>query len=374
LAVTVRETEVLVIGLGAMGSAALYYLARQGVAPVGLDQYRIGHPFGSSHGNSRAIRIFYHDPLYVQLVKFALPLWKELESLSGEQLLMLNGSIIFAKKDNPRFNHNVSVIEAQKVPYRILTPAQVADCFPALHLPPSYVACHTTGSGFVNAGRSVQVHTVQAQRFGATVHPQVQVYHVDLSGEQPVVDTSSGRYRCQRLVITPGPWAANLLADLSLPLRVTRQQKFYFKPSDPSRYRPEHLPVFADYETLHYGFPFEGAGVKVADDNDGDITTIETINRSLDLALLNRLKKWLETIMPGINATFVDGATCMYTTTTDRDFLIGPHPKNPNVLVGAGFSGHGFKFAPLVGHILAQLAIQGQTDYPIEKFRLDRFN
>ena len=197
---------------------------------------------------------------------------------------------------------------------------------------------------------------------------------LDLRQEQPELETTAGRYRCQKLIVTPGPWASQILKTLSLPLRVTRQQKFYFKPRDSAAYQPDRLPVYADVDEMYYGFPYYGAGLKVADDIDGETTSPNTIDRSLDRPRQERLQQWLETIMPESKPSFVEGATCMYTVTPDRDFLIGPHPHNPNVLVGAGFSGHGFKFSPLVGQILAELALDGQTRYPIEQFRLDRFN
>ena len=368
------DTEVIVVGLGAMGSAALYHLARRGVAALGLEQYQLGHAFGSSHGQSRAFRIFYHDPLYIEMARAALPLWRELESRSGEQLLTLNGSLIFAQEDNAAFNQNVQVIQTVQQPYQLLTSTQVADRFPVLRIPVNSVACYTGEAGFVNAGRSVQTHLSQARRLGATVQEQVCVQRLDLNGNRPLLETSTGQYRCNRLIITPGPWASSILAQLALPLQVTRQQKFYFQPRHAAAYKPERLPVFADLDRLYYGFPWTETGLKVADDNHGEVTSPDQINRMLDMQKRDDLENWLKMIMPGIDSTFVAGATCMYTVTPDRDFLIGPYPKHPNVLIGAGFSGHGFKFSTLVGHILAELATDGTTSYQIERFRLDRFD
>lgn len=369
-----RDVEILVVGLGAMGSAALYHLARQGAAPVGIDQYAIGHAQGSSHGHSRAFRVFYNDPVYITLVKAALPLWQELETLSGEQLLTSNGMLTFAKPGNERLDQNIRVMQDTKTPHEVLTTEEVAARFPALQLAAGSVACYTPDSGFLNPSRCVRTHVSQADRFGATVHSGVAVHHIDTSKEHPEVETSTGSYRCRRLVVAPGPWASHLLKDLSLPLQVTRQQKFYFQPQNEGALcQPDRLPVYADYDLHYYGFPYYGPGIKIADDGHGPVTSPETVDRELDLSVQNALERWLKTIMPGINPSFVEGATCMYTLTPDNDFLIGHHPQNSNIFVGAGFSGHGFKFSTIVGKILAELATDSKTDYPIDKFRLNRF-
>lgn len=369
-----KEVEILVVGLGAMGSAALYYLARQGAAPVGLEQHQIDHAFGSSHGSSRAFRTFYYDPLYVNLAEAARPLWRELEALSGEQLLTLKGWLGFTQAGNDYFEQSQQVMDELSIPCEALTAEEVRTRFPALRLPEGATACYTPRAGFLDPSRCVWAHVSQALRFGATVHGQVCVHHIDLSRERPELETSAGRYHCARLVVTPGPWAGQILADLSLPLQVTRQQKFYFRPEDPRAYQPDRLPVYGDYDTLFYGFPHYGPGLKVANDNLGQPTTADAVDRTLDLAERDRLQAWLETIMPGVELTFAGGATCMYTVTPDRDFLLGPHPQHPNVFVGAGFSGHGFKFSTLIGQTLAELVLAGTTSQPIERFRLDRFD
>jgi len=213
----------------------------------------------------------------------------------------------------------------------------------------------------------------QARFFGATVREEVQVLEMDLSRDRPEVETSAGRFRCSRLVVTAGPWTLRLLDDLGVPLQITRQQKFYFQPKNRDLYLPDRMPVYADYETQFYGFPYHGAGIKVADDSLGPDALPDIVDRSLDISTRDRLHSWLEDILSGVEVSFIDGSTCMYTLTPDRDFLIGFHPRHPNVLIGAGFSGHGFKFSAVVGRILSDLATSGETNYPIERFRIDRF-
>ncbi len=365
--------ETLVMGLGAMGSAALYHLARQGEKPVGIDQYDVGHAFGSSHGHSRAFRTFYHDSFYTELAEAALPRWRELESLSKSRLLTLNGAVFFAKPGNERFDQYVRVLDESGTPFELQSPSQVANRFPALKPPEGVDVCYTPRAGFLDANRAVQTHVSQALRLGATIHKGIRVLNVDAGRNSPEIETEVGLYKCDRLVLTPGPWAPQILADISIPLHVTRQQKFYFQPHQTSPYEPDLLPVYADFDTQFYGFPYYGPGIKVADDTLGEYTTPDKIDRSLDVIKQSQLQAWLEAIMPSANFSFGSGATCMYTVTPDLDFLIGAHPRNPNILVGAGFSGHGFKFSTLIGLMLAELATQGTTTHPIKRFRLDRF-
>jgi sarcosine oxidase len=372
------EVDILVIGLGAMGSAALYQLARLGAAPVGIEQFSVGHALGSSGGQSRVFRTFYQDPLYTRLAEAAIPLWRELEARAGEAILTLCGNLFFARPGNALLAQSLQAMDAAQSSYERLTSADVATRFPMLRLPAAAEICLVPQSGFLNATLAVQTHVAQAQRLGATVHAGVAVHRLDLRGERPVVETSAGRYSCTRLVVTPGPWASRLFSELGLPmfsqhLRVTRQQKFYFQPAQPARFLPASLPVYCDYDTDFYGFPLHGPGLKVADDSLGAVTDPTTVDRTLDLAKRDQLGAWLAGLMPNADFTYSAGSTCMYTLTPDRDFLLGPHPHYANTFIGAGFSGHGFKFSTLVGHLLAQLALGQPPSQPLERFRLDRF-
>ena len=247
--------------------------------------------------------------------------------------------------------------------------------FPALQLPKQSMACFTPRAGFLDASRCVMAHLSEAQKFGAAVHEQVRVENIEFAGDRPgVVRTSVGDFRADRLVVTAGPWTADVLNKLRLPLTVTRQQKFYFRPDGPLLQGPTDLPVYADYDTRFYGFPMHGPGIKVADDSRGDTTHPDHIDRTIQQTTRQSLNKWLKALMPKYSFQFHEASTCMYTETPDQDFLIGRHPHHPNVLVGGGFSGHGFKFSTLIGLILAQLVVEESTPWPIERFALDRFD
>ena len=368
-----RDVDFLVLGLDAMGSAALYHLARMGKAVVGLEQFEPGHKLGSSHGHSRAFRTFYHDPLYTELAEAAFPLWQELEAVSGESLLHLSGWLAFAQRGSEHLKCRLEAIKKSRTHFEILDPKQVGERFPALQLPEDSIACYTPRAGFLDPNRVVPAQLSVAEKSGADILAGARVEKIDLSRERPEIRTTDDWFRAGRLVITAGPWAGELLQDLDLPLRVTRQQKFYFAADRTENLGPERLPVYADLDTEFYGFPLHGPGIKAADDSQGETTSPRTIDRTLDLGKGGQLAAWLSRLMPGAGFRFLEGSTCMYTMTPDEDFLIGPHPRNPAVLIGAGFSGHGFKFATLVGRILAELAVEGETSYPVSRFRLDRF-
>ena len=368
----IRDVGYLVVGLGGMGSAALYHLARLGAAPLGIEQFPPLHELGSSHGESRAFRILYHDRLYTQLAEAAVPLWQELEDRSGQPLLQLNGFLAFAKKENPELENRVAVAQQCNAELELLSADKVSRRFPSLRIPGDWLACFTPRAGYLNPRRAVGAHLEQATRHGAEIIANTQVCQVDLQGKRPQVITEDRTYRAEKLILTAGPWSTEGMLDL--PIKVTRQQWFNFKPDLPSLFGPEQVPVFVDLETQYYGFPLNGGVIKVADDTDGDLTNPHSIDRTWDAPGRDSLANWLQTLMNGSTFSFVDGSTCMYSTTPDRDFLIGVDPRHLDVVVAAGFSGHGFKFSTLVGRVLAELATQGETAYPIERFRLDRFS
>ena len=369
-----QNAKIVVVGLGAMGSAALYHLARRGVAAAGIEQFELGHALGSSHGFSRIFRDIYEHPEYIKLAEATIPLWQELDAGAAEKLMYFTGLLYFARPGNENIAKRIEAMGSLGRQVECPTPQDVAARYPALRLPPDAVTCFTARAGLLNVGRCILEHLKQAQRAGATVREQVRVHRVDISQETPLLETSAGQVRCDRLIISPGPWAPEILKELALPLRVTRQQEFYFLPKERARYKPGQLPVFGDMDTKFYGFPDYGPGVKTADDGHGVKTSPAEVDRTLDLDKRDELQAWLSSIMPDSGFSYVEGTTCMYTSTPDRDFVIGTHPGNANVLVAAGFSGHGFKFSTLVGKILADLAADGSTEYPIERFRPDRFD
>ncbi|MGI8873299.1 MAG: N-methyl-L-tryptophan oxidase [Egibacteraceae bacterium] len=369
----VEDVDTIVVGLGVMGGAALAHLAADGVDCLGVEQHKVGHAFGSSHGPSRVFRLAYPDALYVDMARAARALWEDLEERTGLELLTMCGMVAFARSGNDAFKQVLSTMDVSGVANERLDAEAVAERFPALRVPADAEAVFTPEAGLIHADRSVAAQVAEARRAGARVHEGTPVTTIDARAKRPQIQTTAGRFRCRRLVLSPGPWAPGVLVDLRLPLWVTRQEKLHFDSARPDMSGPDRLPIYADYDAVIYGLPDHGAGLAAADDRLGATTSPEDIDRELDPAARERMLAWMRERFPALAPTYAHGVTCMYTMTPDRDFLIGPHPANPAVLVAAGFSGHGFKFGPLVGRIIADLATTGRTDGDLSRFRLDRF-
>ena len=364
----------VVVGLGIMGSAALYHLTRRGVRALGIEQFSLGHDRGSSHGPSRAFRTTYEQELYARMGCEALEMWKALESEAGEKLLHLNGLLTFAGKDNQRFQQNVDCLRSLGLPHELLEGPEATRRFNAFEFGADVVACFAEQNGFLCADASLNVMQHIARAGGADILEQTQVQHIEPSGNSVVVHAGEQRILADRVILSAGPWIGRLLADLDIPLKVTREQVVHFSVADPQRFRVSRLPVFVDYVTGIYGFPIHGAGgMKVAADHAGRSVNPDHVDRTVDAEYVEYLMTWIKRLMPTAAPRSIDSAVCLYTSTPDLDFIIDRHPTMQNVVVAGGFSGHGFKFSILIGDILADLVIDGATKRSIEEFRISRF-
>ncbi len=368
-----RDVEAVVVGLGAMGSSVLRHLAARDVEAVGIERFDLGHPFGSSHGRSRVFRLAYPEGDYVRLARAARAAWTELEEAAGETLLTGCGMVAFAEPGNDDWSAVVDALEAAGEPYERLAPAEVTARFPELQIPERSEAFFDPSAGFTDAERTVRAQITAAAASGTEVVTGTVVETIDISRERPVVETASESYRCRRLVVSPGPWAADVLGDLDIPFTVTRQEWHEFVPAEPRRLGPDRVPVYADYDALYYGFPFHVGGLKAADDNLGPATTPAAVDRSPTDNCRDRLGEWVGGLFPEAAVEHAGGAVCLYTLTPDRDFVIGQHPGNGAVVVAGGFSGHGFKFTPLVGRMAVELAIDGASEFALDRFDPGRF-
>jgi sarcosine oxidase len=355
-----HETDTVVLGLGAMGSAALYHLALRGVPALGMEQFRLGHDRGSTHGPSRVFRPFYANPLYVEMARAAQAQWQELEQRARTPLLRLCGQLVMARPDNAKFQESLKALQEAREDHDLPTRDQVARRFPMMQLPPDAVACWVPRAGFLEPDHALAVLVAEARKAGADVWDAQRVTGLGSQGDRLEITTSDRRILCRRLICTGGSWTASLLPDLQLDLKVTRQQKFHFRTSNVADLHPDQVPVYTDYDLNYYGFPVWRGILNVADDNWGDFTDPNEVDRSPDAETRARLQAWVEALFPNCGWQHVHTETCLYTNTPDDDFIIDRHPDIPNVIIGAGFSGHGFKFTPLIGELLVQLAL-GET-------------
>ncbi len=364
------KTDTVVLGLGAMGSAALYHLALRGIPAIGIERFGLVHSRGSTHGPSRVFRIFYPHPLYVEMGLAALTQWRELESRTGSALLTLCGMVILALPDNPIFQQGLSALETMQETHTPLSYDELRGRFPMLHPPVDRAGCWIPRSGILSPESALKALITVAQREGAQVWDAQTVQSVDYSHGQFDIVLADSHIRCQRLICTAGAWSEELVPDLDLHLKITRQQKFQFQSGDISDLHPAHMPVYSDYEKQFYGFPAWQGVINVADDGHGDIVNPNEVDRSADPATREQLTQWVHQLFPQHTWQHVRTETCLYSNTPDDDFILDRHPAWPGMAIGAGFSGHGFKFTPLIGQLLVHLALEEEPPINIDALRL----
>jgi sarcosine oxidase len=377
------DFEHLIIGAGSMGSAAAYHLARDGRSVLLLEQFDLGHSRGSSHGESRIIRLSYDHPTYVQLAQAAYGLWAELEQDAGQVLLHRTGGLDLSAPYNPAFEACIASLSALRIPRELLTADEIHRRFPAFRVTDKTIGLYQADAGILPASQCVRVLSDRAIHYGATVIENSPVRSIRLGDDGADVQTDRVTYHCRKLIISAGAWIGPLLATLglTLPLTVTQEQYAVFASQTPEKFQPQRMPVFIHYgqpagsqRVDYYGFPIFGhAGVKVGEHHAGPIVTADTRTFEIDAERLQRLSDYVRTTLPATRGEVLDAATCLYTNTPDQHFILDRLPAYPHVSLAAGFSGHGFKFAILVGRILADLATHGSTPYPIDLFTLKRF-
>ena len=377
-----------IIGLGGMGSAAAYHLARRGVRVVGFEQFACAHDRGSSHGDSRVIReAYFEHSSYVPLVQRAYDLWSETQDLAGEELLTICGGLMLGRPDDEVVVGTLASARRWDIPHQILTAADVRWRYPKLAVPDDHVGVLERRGGFVRPEASVRVHNRLASELGATLHFETRLLGWQATEEGLVLTTDAGPRRVDRLVVTAGPWAGRLLAELGLPLAVERVVMFWFEADDWDAYAVGRFPVhlWDDPEGRRlYGFPAVGTaagGVKVAffraggGGGAGQPVDPDTVDREVAEEEIEAMRGHLADRVPGLSlGRCVRAKVCLYTVTPDEHFVVGLHPHDGRIVLAAGFSGHGFKFVPVIGEICADLATRGRTRHDVGLFRPDRFS
>jgi len=370
--------DAIVLGVGAMGSAACFELARRGRRVLGLEQYPLVHDRGSSHGQTRIIRTAYYEhPNYVPLLRRAWIRWYELEQRIGRHLLtecpclnigLEKGELIAGVRKSAAEHgltiKNMSVADiARRTPFRF---------------PEEYAGVLERQAGFLYVEDCVRAHFESAVSLGAEIHAEEPVREWKAVGDEVEVRTDKETYRAGRLIVTAGAWAAKLLADIGVPLTVMRQVMIWIDVSaNPYSFRRDHFPIFIA-ETpggAFYGLPaIDEYGLKIARHYGApELASPDEVNWEATTEDVPAVRAFLDRHVIGAGGGVTNGQVCMYTLTPDRHFVIDRHPRHPQVSVACGFSGHGFKFSPVVGEILADLAERGETSHSIEMFRAARF-
>jgi len=370
--------DVIVIGVGGMGSAVAYHVAERGRKVLALEQFNIPNDLGSSHGVNRIIRMAYaEDPGYVPLLRRAYRLWKDLERTVGERLLFITGGIDAGRESSWLIQGSIKACTSHRLKHEVMSAAELHKRFPAFHLPKDMIAVYQPDGGFVLAERSIVAHVSAAFARGAEVHAQERVLSWDVSRRRVRVRTDRDTYEGHRLVITAGPWAAKVIKQLHHHVKPERQVLLWVQPKKPALFQMGAFPVFymQNQSSRYYGLPVFGIpGFKIGKYHhlyeEVDPDTMDRVCHARDEKVLRTA---IRRYFPDADGPTIGMKTCLFSNTRDEHFILDVHPEFPEVSMAAGFSGHGFKFCSVVGEIMAALALDGGCqDFDLGLFRLNR--
>ena len=362
--------DVIVTGLGAMGSAAVRELARRGLRVLGLDRYAPPHAHGSTHGRTRIIReAYFEHPAYVPLVQRAERLWMELEREVGERLFVRTGGLMIGPEQGQLVRGARASAQQHDLPYELLTSAEVRDRFPVLAPEPHAIALLEPRAGVLFPEACVRALLSCAARDGAELHTAEPILTWRVEGGAVRVATAIGEYVADRLVLALGPWLPEFLNGAQIQLRIERQMQHWFTPrARDEEFSPDNLPIalWETSERMFYTIPDFGDGVKIAVHHEGEITDPQRVRRTISEQEDANARALVDRFLPDAGGDLRDRAVCLYTNTTDGHFVIDHHPVHDEVVLASPCSGHGFKFATVVGEIVAKLI----AEEPVEGLSL----
>jgi sarcosine oxidase len=370
--------DAIVVGVGGMGSAACYHLARRGLRTLGLERFDIPHAMGSSHGVTRIIRLAYYEhPSYVPLLLRAFELWDELARESGRHLLEVTGTIDASGPDEVVFTGSLASCQQFELPYEILTSAELTSRYPGYHLPPAHLALFQPRGGFLLPEQCISAHVIGALAAGADIRARERVLAWEATPGGVRVTTERGLYEAERLVLAAGAWMSALVPALAPLTEQERQVLAWFAPLQPALFTPERFPVFNLLvpEGRYYGFPehdVPGFKIGLYHHREEKIDP-DAFDREADLRDEAPLREATARYFPAANGPTMALRTCIFTNTPDEHFILDTLPGYPRVVIASPCSGHGFKFASVIGEILADLAQRGETRHDISLLRLSRF-
>ena len=370
--------DAIVVGIGGMGSAACYHLARRGLRTLGLERFDIPHSMGSSHGATRIIRLAYYEhPSYVPLLLRAFDLWDELARESGRHLLDVTGTIDASGPDEVVFTGSLASCRQFDLPHEILTSAELTARYPGYRLPAAHLALLQPRGGFLLPERCISAHVTGALAAGAEIRARERVLAWEPTASGVRVTSERGVYEGERLVLAAGAWMGALAPALAALTEPERQVLAWFAPLAPSLFTPERFPVFNLMvpEGRYYGFPeHDVPGFKIGlYHHREEIIDPDAFNREADLADEAPLREATARYFPAANGPTMALRTCIFTNTPDEHFILDTLPGYPQIVIASPCSGHGFKFASVIGEILADLAHRGETEHDISLLRLSRF-
>lgn len=374
-----RTADVAVVGLGAMGTAALWRLASRGASVVGFERFEPGHAFGSSHGATRIFRAaYFEDEQYVPLLLAALRWWRRLELESSRELLAQIGGLMIGPPEGALISGALRSVHEHRLPHRVLHRAAMATHYPQHKLAAGDVAILDELAGVLLPEDSVAAALALAKDRGAVVHCGAAVQRIEPDSTHVDIAVGSESFRVRHAVVCAGPWLPELMSPPGCEFTIERQVMTWFRASSPDQFAPSRFPVFvremADGR-IAFGIPDMGDGlIKVGiHHGDGEMVRPDSMNRSVHPHDYAVTESYAASNIDGLLPAVAKATVCLYTNSPDSHFVLGQMPGVPNVTIVSPCSGHGFKFAPVIGEIAADLALQGGTDYTIDLFSPDRF-
>lgn len=377
--------DVIVVGVGSMGAPACYYLSQRGHRVLGLEQYDISHDQGSHAGQSRIIRMAYAEhPDYVPLLQRAYANWHELEKITKANVFQNCGLAYFGRPDSDFMLGVKKSSELYDVPIAKSSPAKAKALFPAFSVPNDFEVIYEPNAGFVTPERAILLYAQMALSLGATIRTRQRVKQWKQEGGKISVNTDGGNYTCDKLLLTAGAWTSKLTPNFKPSLKVTKQMLAWVSPKNWDLFELGKFPCWILEDPgkgSYYGFPIVPAekfggplGLKLAHHFPGEVSDPDKVNRAVTTGTEDDIRYALETYMPSAEATILSIKSCLYTYTTDENFIVD-HLAGTNkaVTIACGFSGHGFKFASAMGEVLADMAMKGKTDLPIGFLGTGRF-
>ena len=378
-----QHFDAIVIGAGGVGSAAAYYLSKAEQRVLLIEQFEINHQKGSSYGHSRVIRYTYDNPIYVELMRAAYPLWFALQAEAGEQLYVKTGGLDFGQPETDTFQALKTSMDKAKLDYEYWSKADIAERYPQFALKEGMAGLFHADSGLLRASQCVLAHLRLAQERGATVMDNTPVVEVIPSEYGVSVRTAKETFTSDRIILTAGSWAKGLLAQqgIDLPLKIMPCQLGFYQTERPVSFEPGNFPVFfahmnGKYGEMPYGIPHEdpNIGIKVTTFYGWDtVNAPEEVDYTPSQEWTEHIRDFAREYIPGAAGPLISTRRCLYTLTPDKDFIVDRHPDYPQVVIGAGFSGHGFKFTTLMGKMLADIAVDGSTPHDTSLFKVARF-
>lgn len=372
--------DAVVMGVGAMGSATLSALAKRGYKVCGIEQFGMAHDKGSSHGETRLIRkAYFEHPDYVSLLHSSYDEWEQMQEESDQMLFAKNGLLLAGQSDSMLIRGLESCYSQHDLPHDILSAGDVQRRWPHINLPENVEIYYDPIAGYLHVENCVREFYRLAKKNGADLFNEEKVIAWEADSENSVsVTTNKRTITADRLVISCGAWASEALQMLDLKLDIWRKVLYWYKTTDREKCRPGSFPSFF-IETEKggfYGFPaVSSEGVKIAEHyHKHSISHPDRLNREVSAGEDTIVSNFAARTFPLLQTPSHNSVVCMYTMSEDEHFIIDHHPEHENVVIATGFSGHGFKFAPVIGNILADLAMEQTTDYPIDFLRLSRFD